>query len=276
MSSIIGRSDMTAVVDKPYNEVVAYGIAGISEMYAGFADTRKGWLKTVAVCLTLYSRQGEPAIREGLKAQQSEAFRDSLRKKPDRRFKVEHVIAALNASAVSNGGTAIDGSAKTRLKQAVSYICKLGDTLDERINELDEFESFNALIKKVREDEAGRVSKPEPETTVKDNILNGERRFTKCFYEKTSPAKAIFEMEEVNGRPPIDGLWVALCRASGSKFEIVRMSRQSNVIDPMITEAMEQDVLLHDEQAAEAAKSEDAEADELKGSLDEAPESEVA
>lgn len=258
MSSIIDRSDMAAVKDQPYDELVAYGVSGISEMYKGFETTRSGWLKTVAVCLTLYSRQDEPQVREGLKAHQSEGFNKSLSRKPNRRLKVEHVIVALNGHMVASKGTAISGSAKTRLKQAVGYICKLGDTLEERINELGEFESFNALIKKVREDEAGRVTKPIAAPSQADNLLNGERMFAKRFYEAGAPAKARFEVEDVNGSGPIDGLWVALCRSSGSGFEVVRLSRRTNVIEPMIAEAQEQDRLLRDELAAQAVVSKEA------------------
>ncbi|GLQ66067.1 hypothetical protein GCM10007870_16510 [Gluconobacter kondonii] len=258
MSSIIDRSDMAAVKGQPYDELVAYGVSGISEMYKGFDTTRSGWLKTVAVCLTLYSRQDEPEVRKGLLAHQSEAFDKSLTDVPNRQLDVAHVIVALNGHAAAIGGAAISGAAKTRLKQGVEYLCKLGDTLEERINELGEFESFNALIKKVREDEAGRVTKPVAVPAQADNLLNGERKFAERFYKATAPAKARFEVEDVNGSSPIDGLWVALCRSSGSGFEVVRLSRQKNLIEPMISEAQEQDRLLRDELAAQATVSKEA------------------
>ncbi|KXV49429.1 hypothetical protein AD945_04300 [Gluconobacter albidus] len=258
MSSIIDRSDMTAVRDQPYDVIVAYGISGISEMYAGFDKARSGWLKTVAVCLTLYSRQGESEIRKGLIAHQSEGFNKSLDDTPDRQLEVAHVIVALNGHVAASKGAAISGAAKTRLKQGVEYICKLGDTLEERINKLGEFESFNALIKKVREDEAGRVTKPIAVPAQTDNLLNGERKFAERFYKATAPAKARFEVEDVNGSSPIDGLWVALCRSSGSGFEVVRLSRQKSLIEPMIAEAQEQDRLLRDELGAQTTVSKEA------------------
>ncbi|MFT8642460.1 MAG: hypothetical protein ABF751_11105 [Acetobacter orientalis] len=253
--SMLERFDIKGIQETSYDDLVQKAIAGIAKMADGFEKTRSGWLETVSVCVVLLSRQHEPSIRQRLITCQSEGFQKTLEKNPDRNLKVEHVIVMLNEMVNRRGGQKIAGSAKTRLKQAVNYIHGLAETLDARVGALSEFPSFSALIKSVREDTAGQGA-PRKVRAGALMVDNGLRQFAGSYYTSIAPVVGEFTVDD-DSTIPHDGLWITVCRSKGKLFEVVRLSRQPEDINAVLTTAAECDALLKKDYEAEMAQSED-------------------
>ncbi|WP_406236953.1 hypothetical protein ACF3NX_06465 [Acetobacter orientalis] len=241
--------DIESIQHKPCAELLESAINGVSNMEQGYETTRKGWIETVSVCVVLLSRQHEPEIREELKIYQSDYFLKTLESNPNRKFEVNHVIAMINAKVVSFGGSAIAGSAKTRLKQAVNFIHGLGDDLQEKVIALNEYPSFSALCKALKEDSAGKkVEKPRPD-------VKAQTEFARNYYINTAPSQAEFSIDGDTHQP--DTLWSAVCRVKDGVFEILRLSDQTQDLDTLLATAIQQDELLKKDLVAEAAKLKD-------------------
>ena len=241
--------DIQSIQYKPCAELLRSAVDGVSKMERGFETTRKGWIETVSVCVVLLSRQHEPEIREELKAYQSDHFLKTLEDNPNRKFEVSHIIAMINAKVVSFGGSAIAGSAKTRLKQAVNFIHGLGDDLKEKVDALNEYPSFSALCKALKEDSAGKkVEKPRSDVKV-------QTEFARNYYINTAPSQAEFFID--GGTQQSDTLWSAVCRVKDGVFEILRLSDRPQDIDNLLVTAIQQDELLKRDLVAEAAKLKD-------------------
>jgi len=249
---MVGRADVAIFRDSPYSDLMQVGIQGINEIHLGIETVRKGWLQTVAVCVVLMDRQFESAIRKELVRHQSDQFKKSLKKKPDRLLDPAHITVALNAVLREGSSQEITGSAKTRLNKAVEYIQKLGCTLDERLARLDEFQSFNELQKAIKGDVAGAVNVSQEAI----NVIDAKAKFKAgaSRYYTTSPACATFEIDSRLPGSRHNGFYVALCRATGDTFEVVELNRQPEIISAVIADIASRDSLLENELAAEDAK----------------------
>lgn len=256
---IVGRSDIAEYRDSAYTDLMLAGANGIREIHAGIDAAKQGWLKTVAVCVVLMDRQGEPEIRKALLKHQSERFNKTLENEPGRLLDPVHVVVALNKILEGSSDKEISGSAKTRLKKAVEYIQKLGKTLDDRLARLGEFKSFNDLQKAIKSDEGGAVTVSEAAINVVDATAKFKAR-AGSYYVERAPVYGAFEIDPAVGIMQHNGLWVAVCRAKGDTFEVVGLNRHREIVSAVVNDTASRDTLLKNEIAAEESATLEGEA----------------